>query len=752
MGNGNSTQNIIIDGDIGKITANTFSGGTASFNYLTGSTASFKYLTGSTASFDYIVPATRNVISFGGGTITSNVNNPMYISNTTNNNFFINSKSVITTINSFATNDIAIGVGALESVTVGSANVAIGTNACNLNTSGNDNIGVGFEALKANTTGSDNTCIGQQSGNAIKTGSSNTCVGSKSASGIVNSSYNTFLGASTTFDNTSNNYTGSSAIGYKSIITSSNQVVLGTSTETVTIPGKLGFVNTGSFNYLSANTLTAGNIYTNTITGSTGSIDYINSSSITCIGNNSYTNLTSNYLNLWNKNYSISQDIGRVSATQNTSGTSLLNVENTKECMIYSTTITNEWLSGIATVTSNGYSVTIAFDPNVTTYTETPFNVVGKYFWALTPTPIPNTWKTPGTFTPATTPTDINIGGIVSILNWGSSSHSYTVIPASFTSSGIQMPPNTTTYKYLSLIVQCYFSDYATSPGGAANADSYKSTSSIPFKSATQQKFTITVNNLPQKTASIDAYTGDINSYIGTIYTNTLTGGTASFNYVTGGTASFNYLSTNTLTTYNTTVNTIKLDGVNGFISYPNTTISSGQSLNLSSILSQTFSNRTPFTVDLIDGFGSLKPGLYSLTNLLSGNYVPVGGLSFSFNATPSATDDNYLSLMIVANNNSSYNSTTWQTNQYGGNGICLSSSNFKIPTSTLGATNYRALFSINGLITITPDYPYLHLILCTQILESNWTFNKYITVSGYLFSPGSSNNNGLSLYLKPLS
>ena len=376
MGNGSSTQNITIDGNVGKIAANTFSGSTASFNYITGGTASFNYI---------------NFNSFNGG-------------------------------------------------------------------SGN------FDYLSVNT-----------------------------------------LTAGNIYTNT--------------------------------ITG-----GTASFNYLSANTLTAGNIYTNTITGSTGSIDYINSSSITCIGSNSYTNLTSNYLNLWNKNYSISQDINRVSATQNTSGASLLNVVNTKECMIYSRTITDEWLSGIATVTSNGYPVTIAFDPNVTTYTETPFNVVGKYFWALTSISIPNTWKTPGTFTPATTPTDINIGGIVSILNWGSSSHSYTVIPASFTSSGIQMPPNTNTYKYLSLIVQCYFSDYTTSPGGAANADSYKSTSSIPFKSSSLQKFTITVNNLPQKTASIDAYTGDINSYLGTIYTNTLTGGTASFNYVTGGTASFNYV------------------------------------------------------------------------------------------------------------------------------------------------------------------------------------------------------------------
>ena len=239
----------------GTASFNYLTGGTASFDYINGGTASFGYVTGSTASFNYIAPASGNVISFCGGTITSNVNNPMYISNNNRNNFLINSKSVNNTISSSATNDIAIGVGALENVTVGSANVAIGTNACNSNTSGNNNFGVGFQALKVNSTGSDNTCIGQGSGQGINTGSYNTGVGSFSAKDISKSSYNTFLGAYTTFDNISNIYTGSSALGYGSKITASNQVVLGTSTETVVIPGKMetiplsyNGINTTNFN------------------------------------------------------------------------------------------------------------------------------------------------------------------------------------------------------------------------------------------------------------------------------------------------------------------------------------------------------------------------------------------------------------------------------------------------------------------------------------------------------------------------
>jgi len=540
MGNGSSTQNITIDGNVGKIAANTFSGSTASFNYITGGTASFNYLTGSTESLNDL---SVNKLSGNKGLVFNGQSSSMTSYNSQGKevmNFYLEgdeyAKLSVGIINTVNTKPIILDGNGIITISeqnqnrnknnITPADIAISrdngtTSKVVVYINGGNNYGdISLYDTNFTKTIELNGSVGAITCNTITggTASFNYITGGTASFNYIN--FNSFNGGSGNFD-------------YLSV----NTLTAG-NIYTNTITG-----GTASFNYLSANTLTAGNIYTNTITGSTGSIDYINSSSITCIGSNSYTNLTSNYLNLWNKNYSISQEINRVSATQTTSGASLLNVENTKECMIYSRTITDEWLSGIATVTSNGYPVTIAFDPNVTTYTETPFNVVGKYFWALTSISIPNTWKTPGTFTPATTPTDINIGGIVSILNWGSSSHSYTVIPASFTSSGIQMPPNTNTYKYLSLIVQCYFSDYTTSPGGAANADSYKSTSSIPFKSSSQQKFTITVNNLPQKTASIDAYTGDINSYLGTIYTNTLTGGTASFNYVTGGTASFNYVS-----------------------------------------------------------------------------------------------------------------------------------------------------------------------------------------------------------------
>ena len=210
--------------------------------------------------------------------------------------------------------------------------------------------------------------------------------------------------------------------------------------------------------------------------------------------------------------------------------------------------------------------------------------------------------------------------------------------------------------------------------------------------------------------------------------------------------------STSDILLYNSSgTNTIKLDGSNGFISYPNTAISSGQALNLSSIPPKTFDQRVPWTVDLINSFGQLSPGLYSLVNLIStNNYSPIGAIAFEFMATPT-TRDSYLSLMIVANNNPSYDSTAWRNNQYTGNGICLSSSNFRIPSGSATSTSYEASFPVNAMITITPDYRYLHVILCVQLLNQNWSFGG-ITDPTYLLSPGSSSTSGLPLYLKPLS
>jgi hypothetical protein len=63
------------------------------------------------------------------------------------------------------------------------------------------------------------------------------------------------VGANITYDDINNAYTNSTALGCGSIITSSNQVVLGTSDETVSIPGSMVCSNTIGCNAINSNTM-----------------------------------------------------------------------------------------------------------------------------------------------------------------------------------------------------------------------------------------------------------------------------------------------------------------------------------------------------------------------------------------------------------------------------------------------------------------------------------------------------------------
>ena len=130
----------------------------------------------------------------------------------------------------------------------GESNTGIGTNALLQNTSGNYNTALGTAALCFNIDGSLNTAVGS---NAMAnptnaTGSENTALGTQA--GYNNSgNKNTFLGAQT--DATAS-YHQSTAIGYGSQIAESNQIVIGTSAETIYIQGgfnwKVGTTITGS--------------------------------------------------------------------------------------------------------------------------------------------------------------------------------------------------------------------------------------------------------------------------------------------------------------------------------------------------------------------------------------------------------------------------------------------------------------------------------------------------------------------------
>ena len=127
--------------------------------------------------------------------------------------------STINYIGSF--NSVSLGTGCNPGVN----SVTIGLN-CQTNSSG---VALGCNTLIVNT-GINNTVVGSNSLVNNTTGKSNVSIGQGNASNNITGSYNTFLGSEC---NTGSNYNNSTCIGYGSIITGSNQVVLGTSNETV---------------------------------------------------------------------------------------------------------------------------------------------------------------------------------------------------------------------------------------------------------------------------------------------------------------------------------------------------------------------------------------------------------------------------------------------------------------------------------------------------------------------------------------
>jgi trimeric autotransporter adhesin len=127
-----------------------------------------------------------------------------------------------------------IGYRALYDNISGNANTAIGPHTLGNNISGNTNSGLGFSCLGYNTTGSLNVALGY---NALNHNNGNGNVGlgvfamSLNETGI----YNTGLGTGSSTSGFDFNY--STAIGYNSTVTGSNQMRLGNFTPTLTIGG-----------------------------------------------------------------------------------------------------------------------------------------------------------------------------------------------------------------------------------------------------------------------------------------------------------------------------------------------------------------------------------------------------------------------------------------------------------------------------------------------------------------------------------
>jgi hypothetical protein len=143
--------------------------------------------------------------------------------------------------NTTTTNNTSIGANSAFFNTIGSNNTSVGAGSLCTNVSGSLNTAIGSSALdsSANITNQNNqnVAVGAQALYSIK-GNLNTAIGTYAGMNIDGSG-NTFLGANTGFDLSKNTYNYSSAIGYNAQITKSNQIVLGTNTELVNVPGNM---------------------------------------------------------------------------------------------------------------------------------------------------------------------------------------------------------------------------------------------------------------------------------------------------------------------------------------------------------------------------------------------------------------------------------------------------------------------------------------------------------------------------------
>ena len=134
-------------------------------------------------------------------------------------------------------NNTAVGFGALLNNTIGLSNNAFGSNCLQQNTTGVNNCGFGFFSLINNTTGIHNCAMGAYSLVNNISGNRNIGIGNNAGLNNTAGSGNIYIGDGA--DTEDGSVINSIAIGSKVNITKSNQIVLGSTTHSVYIPGQI---------------------------------------------------------------------------------------------------------------------------------------------------------------------------------------------------------------------------------------------------------------------------------------------------------------------------------------------------------------------------------------------------------------------------------------------------------------------------------------------------------------------------------
>jgi hypothetical protein len=169
---------------------------------------------------------------------TSGSNNSLFgrsagQSNTTgfDNSFFGRSAGLL---NTTGNNNSFFGRSTGQANTIGTFNSFFGSLTGDSNTSGNNNTFVGSAAGSANTSGNSNTFVGLQAGEGSTTGDHNSFFGVNAGNTNTIGSSNTYIGYNA---KGAASVTNSTAIGANAFASGSNQVVLGTASSFVVVPG-----------------------------------------------------------------------------------------------------------------------------------------------------------------------------------------------------------------------------------------------------------------------------------------------------------------------------------------------------------------------------------------------------------------------------------------------------------------------------------------------------------------------------------
>ena len=277
---------------------------------ITGATGSFTNLqTSKDANINTIT------VGLGGGNISTNValGQSALISNTTGNyNIAVGFEPLLQ--NTTGSNNIAVGIGTLLQNINGYNNTAVGSDSLYTNINGYNNTVVGYGTLFFNTLGNYNCAFGVNSLYNNKTGNYNCAFGVDSllnSGGNNNTAYgyyagsknsgsnNTYLGYNTDANSAESIYTQSTALGANAIIDASNEIVLGTSTESIKIPGS--YVGIGG-NYNPGNgyalDVSGTGHFTGQIIGATGSFTNLSASQQIIGATGSFVNLKATYVGI----------------------------------------------------------------------------------------------------------------------------------------------------------------------------------------------------------------------------------------------------------------------------------------------------------------------------------------------------------------------------------------------------------------------------------------------------------------------